>query len=56
MDGATLGLIGVMGAGVMAYIVQHNRNHNKIAKELGSMNGKLDMLLNHFDINLEEVS
>ena len=56
MDGATLGLIGVMGAGLMAYIVQHNRNHNKIAEELGNINGKLDMLLNHFDINPEGVS
>jgi len=54
MDGATLGIIGMMGAGIMAYIVQHNRNHNKIAKELGIMNGKLDILLNHFDINPEE--
>jgi len=55
MDGGTLGLIGITWAGVMAYVVQHNRNHNRIAKELGTVNGKLDILLNHFDINPEEV-
>ena len=55
MDGATLGLIGITWAGIMAYVVQHNRGHNRIAKELGRMNGKLDVLLDHFDLNPEEV-
>jgi len=54
MDGGTLGLLGITWAGFVAYIIQHNRNHNVIAKELGRMNGKMDMLLKHFDLNPEE--
>lgn len=51
MDGGTFGLLGVIGGGFIAYIVQHNRNHNKIAEELGRMSGKMDVLLKHFDLN-----
>ncbi|MDI6860214.1 MAG: hypothetical protein QMC85_06940 [Methanocellales archaeon] len=54
MDGGTLGLLGVTWAGIIAYIIQHNRNHNRIAEEIGKLNGKMDMLLKHFDLNPEE--
>lgn len=49
MDGGTLGLLGITWAGFIAYTIQHNRNHNKIAEEIGRMSGKMDMLCKKVD-------
>jgi len=54
MDGGTLGLLGVTWGGVMTYIVQHNRSHNKIAEEIGRMSGKMDMLCKKVDTLCEQ--
>lgn len=54
MEGSILGLLGITWAGFIAYVVQHNRSHNRIAEEVGRMNGKMDMFLRHFNLNPEE--